>query len=95
MLYWLKGCIPAVRRREAMRSVAVTRETILQELEGLPEDQLREVLEFIFFLKFRREMERARQRFAVAVKEARAIAQERGITDEEVLAEIRAVRAKQ
>jgi hypothetical protein len=46
-------------------------------------------------LKFRREMERARQRFAVAVKEARAIAQERGITDEEVLAEIRAVRAKQ
>jgi hypothetical protein len=47
MLYWLKGCIPAVRRREAMRSVAVTRETILQELEGLPEDQLREVLEFI------------------------------------------------
>jgi hypothetical protein len=47
------------------------------------------------FLKFRREMERARQRFAVAVKEARAIAQERGITDEEVLAEIRAVRAKQ
>jgi hypothetical protein len=47
MLYWLKGCIPVVRRREAMRSVAVTRETILQELEGLPEDQLREVLEFI------------------------------------------------
>jgi hypothetical protein len=47
MLCWLKGCIPAVRRREAMRSVAVTRETILQELEGLPEDQLREVLEFI------------------------------------------------
>jgi hypothetical protein len=32
-----------------MRSVAVTRETILQELEGLPEDQLREVLEFIFY----------------------------------------------
>jgi hypothetical protein len=47
------------------------------------------------FLKFHQEMERARQRFAVAVKEARAIAQERGITDEEVLAEIRAVRAKQ
>ncbi len=78
-----------------MRSVAVPRETILQELEGLPEDQLREVLGFILFLKFRREMERARQRFAVAVKEARAIAPERGITDEEVLAEIQAVRAKQ
>ncbi len=78
-----------------MRSVAVTRETILQELEGLSEDQLREVLEFILFLKFRREMERVKQRFAVAVKEARVIAQERGITDEEVLAEIRAVRAKQ
>ncbi|SNB67132.1 hypothetical protein [Thermoflexus hugenholtzii] len=75
--------------------MAVPRETILQELEGLPEDQLREVLEFILFLKFRREMERAWQHFAVAVKEARAITQERGITDEEVLAEIRAVRTKQ
>jgi hypothetical protein len=41
------------------------RETILQELEGLPEDRIPEVLDFIRFLKFRQETERAGQRFAV------------------------------
>ncbi|GBD08411.1 hypothetical protein HRbin22_00651 [Candidatus Thermoflexus japonica] len=73
----------------------VTRETILKELEGLAEDQLPVVLDFIHFLKFRQEAERARQRFAAAVEEARSIAQERGITDEDVLEEIRAVRFRQ
>lgn len=32
----------------------VTRETILQELEGLAEEQMPEVLDFIRFLKFKR-----------------------------------------
>jgi hypothetical protein len=71
------------------------RETVLQELEGLAEDRIPEVLDFIRFLKSRQEAERARQRFAVAVEEARAIAREQGITDEDVLAEIQAARAGQ
>lgn len=73
----------------------VTREIILKELEGLAEDQLPEVLDFIQFLKFRQEVERARQRFVAAVEEARSIAKERGITDEDVLEEIRAARSRQ
>jgi len=73
----------------------VIRETVLQELEGLTEDRISEVLDFIRFLKFRQEAERARQRFVVAVEEARAIARARGITDEDVLEEIRAARAGQ
>lgn len=73
----------------------VIRETVLQELEGLTEDRISEVLDFIRFLKFRQEAEKARQRFAVAVEEARAIAKARGITDEDVLEEIRAARAGQ
>jgi hypothetical protein len=71
------------------------RETVLQELEGLAEDRIPEVLDFIRFLKSRQEAERARQRFAVAVEEARAIAREQGVTDEDVLAEIQAARAGQ
>jgi hypothetical protein len=71
------------------------RETVLQELEGLAEDRIAEVLDFIRFLKSRQEAERARQRFAVAVEEARAIAREQGVTDEDVLAEIQAARAGQ
>jgi len=71
------------------------RETILQELEGLPEDRIPEVLDFIRFLKFRQETERAGQRFAVAVEKARTIAKERDITDEDVREEIQAVRAGQ
>jgi len=73
----------------------IVRETILKELEGLAEDRIPEVLDFIRFLKFRQETERTRRRFAVAVEEARAITKERGITDEDILEEIRAVRARQ
>jgi len=36
-----------------------TRETVLQELEGLAEDRIPEVLDFIRFLKSRQEAERA------------------------------------
>ncbi len=71
----------------------IPRETILQELEGLAADRIPEVLDFIRFLKSQQEAERARQRFATAVERARAIAKERGITDENVLEEIRAIRS--
>ncbi|HXF70524.1 MAG TPA: hypothetical protein VNK89_12045 [Thermoflexus sp.] len=36
----------------------ITKETILQELEGLAEEQIPEVLDFIRFLKFKGKMER-------------------------------------
>lgn len=72
----------------------VTRETILQELEGLAEEQMPEVLDFIRFLKFRGEEKRIRRRFAAAIETARAIAKERQLTDEDVLTEICAVRAR-
>uniref|UniRef100_A0A7C1K111 DUF2281 domain-containing protein n=1 Tax=Caldilinea aerophila TaxID=133453 RepID=A0A7C1K111_9CHLR len=71
------------------------RETVLQELEGLAEELIPEVVNFIRFLKFRQEEERARQRFVIAIEKARAVARERGITDEDVQEEIRAARAGQ
>ena len=87
--------VPAARPTGGTMAQTLIRETVLQELEGLAEDRIPEVLDFIRFLKSRQEAERARQRFAVAVEEARAIAREHSITDEDVLEEIQAVRAGQ
>ncbi|RLC76103.1 MAG: hypothetical protein DRI61_13870 [Chloroflexi bacterium] len=75
-----------------MAQVAVAREILLRELEDLSEDKVVEVIDFIRFLKSQESKEEMRRRFARALEEARAIAKSRGITDEDVLEEIKAVR---
>ncbi len=69
------------------------KEAIIQELKSLPDDKAAEVLDFIRFLKSKWEEEELENRFDAALKEIRETARERGITEEDILAEIRAARA--
>ena len=68
-------------------------ETIMREISSLPEDRLNEVLRYIRFIKLgltnRDEIEK---RFDRALKSIRARAKEMNITEEDIEAEIRAVR---
>ena len=75
-----------------MARMAISREALLQELEDLPEGKIVKVLDFIRFLKAQKDEDEMAKRFAKALEEARAIARSRGITDEDVLEEIKAVR---
>ncbi len=75
-----------------MARMAITREALLQELEDLPEEEIVKVLDFIRFLKAQKDEDEMAKRFAKALEGARAIARSRGITDEDVLEEIKAVR---
>ena len=75
-----------------MARMAITREALLQELEDLPEEKIVKVLDFVRFLKAQKDEDEMAMRFAKALEEARAIARSRGITDEDVLEEIKAVR---
>ncbi|HDN80807.1 MAG TPA: hypothetical protein ENG33_10130 [Chloroflexi bacterium] len=72
---------------------AAVKEIILQELDGLPEDKAVEVLDFVRFLKSKWEEEALERRFSSALEEIRKIAKQRGITEEDIQAEIQAVRA--
>jgi len=67
--------------------------TIMLEISTLPEDQLADVLKYIRFLKFShldsREIEK---RFDKSWERVRARAKELNITQEDIDAEIRAVR---
>ncbi|MCI0552122.1 MAG: hypothetical protein L0287_14320 [Anaerolineae bacterium] len=69
-------------------------QTIMQEISTLPETRLPDVLAFIRYLKLsipgdQKEIE---ERFDKALKSIRARAKEMNITDEDIEAEIRAVR---
>ncbi len=75
-----------------MAQVAV-KEIIIRELEALPEDKAVEVLDFVRFLKAKWEEETLERSFDAALKEIRETARRRGITEEDILAEIQAVRA--
>ena len=72
------------------------KDTILEEIEALPEWRQAEVLAFVRFLKIGLADEKTiEQRFGDALARVRAIAQERGITEQDVESEIRAVRSGQ
>lgn len=69
-------------------------QTIMREISTLPESRRADVLAFIRFLKLsipkdRKEIE---ERFEKSLKSIRARAKEMNITEEEIDAEIRAVR---
>lgn len=67
--------------------------TIMLELSTLPEDQLSDVLKYIRFLKFSLlSSEEIEKRFDASWERVRARAKELNITQEDIDAEVRAVR---
>ena len=69
---------------------------VIQELSTLPGDKVGEVLDFIRFLKIRAKSDEQIQReFRNALAQARALAAERGITENDIAEEIRQARAEQ
>jgi hypothetical protein len=72
------------------------KEILLREIETLPEERQSNVLAFVRFLKIGLADSRPTdQQFTDALTRARAIASERGITEQDIDAEIRAVRSGQ
>jgi hypothetical protein len=69
-------------------------QTIMLELSTLPETHYADVLAFIRYLKLSipRDQKEIEERFDQALKSIRARAKEMNITDEDIEAEIRAVR---
>jgi hypothetical protein len=71
------------------------KETIVQEIETLPEPRQADVLAFVRFLKIGLADEQTvERRFTDALARAQAIAQERGVTEQDIEDEIRAVRSE-
>ena len=76
-------------------TVTALKEAILREIENLPEPKQADVLAFIRFLKIGLADEQTvEERFTIAVARARAIAQERGITEQDINNEVEAVRSE-
>ena len=72
------------------------KEILLREIETLPEDRQVNVLAFVRFLKVGlAETQPTEQQFADALARARAIATSRGITEQDIDAELRAARTGQ
>lgn len=69
-------------------------QTIMTEISTLPETRLPDVLAFIRYLKLSipKEQKEIEERFDEALKSIRARAREMNITNEDIEAEIRAVR---
>ena len=69
-------------------------QTILTEISTLPETRLPDVLAFIRYLKLSipKDQKELEERFDEALKSIRARAKEMNITNEDIEAEIRAVR---
>jgi hypothetical protein len=69
-------------------------QTIMLEISTLPETRLTDVLAFVRYLKLSipKEEKELEERFDKALKSIRARAKEMNITDEDIEAEIRAVR---
>ena len=69
-------------------------QTIMTEISTLPETRLPDVLAFIRYLKLSipKDQKELEERFDEALKSIRARAKDMNITDEDIEAEIRAVR---
>ena len=68
-------------------------QTIMREISTLPEDRLNEVLRYIRFIKLGlADRDEIGKRFDKALESIRARAKEMNITEEDIEAEIRAVR---
>lgn len=70
------------------------RQDLLREVTILPEKLVPEILSYVRFLQIQSMSDdEVNSRFDAAIEEARAIAREEGITDEDIAAEIKAYRA--
>lgn len=70
------------------------KDALLREIESLPEQRQADVLAYVRFLKLGlADPATVERNFDQALAQARSIAQERGITEADVEAEIRAVRS--
>jgi len=70
------------------------RDMIMREVETLPETRQEDVLAFVRFLKIGlADRHLAERRFSRALARARAISQERGITEQDLEQEVRKVRS--
>ncbi len=68
---------------------------LIRELEGLPQHEQENVLSFVRFLKIGlADSQCLRERYHTSLARVRHIAEERGITEQDVMEEIRAVRSE-
>ena len=74
---------------------ATARDMVVQELDGMPEIGILEVLDFVRFLKARLEQLSPEERFDRAWMVARRLATEYGITDQDIADQVRSERQKQ
>lgn len=71
-------------------------ETLIREIASLPDERKEEVLAFVRFLKIGlADEDTLQKRFETALNNARARSLEKGITEQDIQAEIRAVRSGQ
>lgn len=71
------------------------KDVLIREIELLPEEKQEQVLAFVRFLRIGlADVDRSRRDFWTAVDKARRIARERGITEQDIEDEIKAVRAR-
>ena len=69
------------------------KELLLREVEALPEQQQADVLAFVRFLKIGlADQQTLERQFTEALARARAIASERGITEQDIAKEIQTTR---
>lgn len=70
-------------------------ELLMQELRALPPDKVQEVLDFVRFLKLQSRTDaQVSSAFHDAVARARRIAEENGITEQDIAGEIRQARTE-
>ena len=78
-----------------MRATARIRETVVRELDKLPDEELQKLLDYIRFLKLKSlpdyEVEAG---FVSALDRARQIARQEGITEKEIREEIKTSRSE-
>lgn len=68
---------------------------LLRELEDLSPQSQENVLSFVRFLKIGlADSQRLRERYDVSLAKARQIAEERGISEQDILEEIQAIRSQ-
>ena len=78
-----------------MSATAKIRETVVTELDKLPDEELTQLLDYIRFLKLKslpdQELD---SRFVSALETARRIAQQEGITERDIAEEVAASRSE-
>jgi hypothetical protein len=82
------------QRKDVIMQSTTFKETLLREVETLPEARQAEVLKFIRFLKIGLgDSDDIARRFDLALAKAREAAASRAITDQDIESEIKAVRS--